>query len=59
MKEYVVVYESGYVEERDVEKFSSFADAYNFISNEYSEEDIEEFHINIALDIDGERTYEF
>jgi len=60
---YVVVYKAGYVGEYDVEEFSSFEDAVDFMHNEYSEYEIEVFNIDIALDItfDGEtkRTYEF
>jgi|WetSurMetagenome_2_1015567.scaffolds.fasta_scaffold995770_3 hypothetical protein len=59
MKEYVVVYESGCVGEYAVEKFSTFTDAFNFMNTEFCKDEIEEFHINIALDVDGERTYEF
>jgi hypothetical protein len=59
MKEYVVVHESGYVGEYDVAKFSSFDLAYQFMKSEYTEEYIDEFHVNITIDIDGERSYEF
>jgi hypothetical protein len=56
MMKYVVVYEAGYVGEYDVEEFPSFMDALCFMSRELSKEDIEKFHIDIALDIafDGE-----
>jgi hypothetical protein len=60
---YVVVYKAGYVGEYDVEEFESFEDAVAFKYMEFSEDEIEEFHIDIALDftLDGQtkRTYEF
>jgi hypothetical protein len=59
MKEYVVVLMAGYEGERDLETFSNFDYACGYMREEFSEEEIEELHIAIALDIDGERTYDF
>jgi hypothetical protein len=59
MKDYIVACKAGYQNKFDVKKLSRFNVAFDCMYKKFSEEEIQEFHIAIALENDGERTYEF
>lgn len=58
-REYVVVEQAGYEGEADIRRFDTYAAALRFLDRHYDgREEIEALHVEIACEIDGERTYE-
>ena len=56
---YIAVWRAGYEGERDLESFSNYWDAIDWIGENYTDEEIEADHIAVCtLLTNGERTYE-
>lgn len=58
-KEYTVVENAGYERENDRRSFATAEKAYAWLKANYESDEIESLHVEVALDIDGSRTYEF
>jgi hypothetical protein len=57
-KEFIVVENAGYEGEQDIRRFKTYREACAFFDKQYDEEDRERIHPEIAVEIDGERSYE-
>lgn len=57
-KLYTVVENAGYEGEQDIKSFHVAHDAYAFIKRHYQDDEAETLHVMVALDLNGERTYE-
>jgi hypothetical protein len=57
MKQYIVVENAGYERECDVFKSTSFHAARAWMREHYEQDEIEDLHVDIATEIDGEREY--
>lgn len=57
--EYIVVENAGYEREADVRRFNTYREACDFMDQHYDgREEIEALHVEVAAEINGERTYE-
>jgi hypothetical protein len=59
MKIYIVVEQSGYEDERDIKTFTDLDRATKWVRKTYTQSEIEQLHIMIATQRNGERSYEF
>lgn len=57
-KTYIVVENAGYEREHDVRTFPSFRAAAAFIRSQYEPDEVDSLHVEIAVERDGERSYE-
>lgn len=54
---YIVVENAGYKRERDISEFVSYRQAVRYISANYSNDEVESLHVDIATEIHGVRTF--
>ena len=57
-KHYIVVENSGYVGERDVFETTSYDKAITYINMAYCPEEVDDFHVQVCREVDGQRSYE-
>lgn len=63
MKEYIVVENAGYERETDTRRFKTYEKAQRFIKRQYYADELNPespsyLHVEIAVEIDGNRSYE-
>ena len=57
MKQYIVVENAGYEGECDRRAFDHWHEAWKYMCRVYTQKEIEDLHVDICTETDGEREY--